>query len=454
MNLKVILIVILAFCLSTNLMGLKPNLRNVIIISVDTLRADHLGCYGYPLNTSPVIDEFSKDGILFSNCYALTPLTAPSFATLLTSLPAHKHGAKRNGLSIYKNIKTLPYYLKKYRYHTAAFISNWPIRKKLSGLNNGFDEYYHIFTKKRYLGILNSEGTAPAVTEKTLRWIQKNHKKRFFLWVQYTDPHALYYLHKNFTFNYQQIKPSTYPQGTRMKKIKGYDSEIAFTDYHIGKVIKELKRFDLYDDAIIIFHSDHGESFGEHNYLKHGRKLYNSTLHVPLIIKLPKKLNANTKRKEVVTIMDIGPTLFSILQIPKFPQMEGLNVFSSDASLFNRKIFFEAYGGTVIFRRNSQKYHIKIKPIRYGTLSRSKKLIYNIKKKTFEFYDLKLDHFESQNIFSQPSMVVDDAKQNLLSKIDQIKEYIKLNRQYRLNGSALSQEDLNKLKSLGYFEDE
>ena len=105
----------------------KPDLKNIIIISVDTLRADHLRCYGYPLATSPNIDALARDGVLFSNGFTLTPLTAPSFSTLLTSLPPHQHGAKRNGLSIYKKIKTIPYFLKRYGYRSAAFISNWPL---------------------------------------------------------------------------------------------------------------------------------------------------------------------------------------------------------------------------------------------------------------------------------------------------------------------------------------
>ncbi|MCP5103913.1 MAG: sulfatase-like hydrolase/transferase, partial [bacterium] len=174
----------------------KPDLKNIIIISVDTLRADHLGCYGYPQNTSPNIDAFARDGVLFSNCYTLTPLTAPSFSTLLTSLPPHQHGAKRNGLSIYRKIRTLPYYLKRYGYRSTAFISNWPLRKKLSGLHVHFDAYYEVFTKKRYMGLTHSEGDASTITKKALNWLEENVKKRFFLWVQYTDPHAPYIFHK------------------------------------------------------------------------------------------------------------------------------------------------------------------------------------------------------------------------------------------------------------------
>jgi len=452
-RLRVILVFTLLLMIFTgSLLTAKPNLKNIIVISVDTLRADHLGCYGYPLNTSPNIDAFSKDGVLFSNCYALTPLTAPSFSTIMTSLPPYKHGAKRNGLGIYKNVKTLAHFLKRYGYRMAAIISNWPLRKKLVKLHTGFDAYYEVFTKKRYMGIMNSEGEAPAVNRKALEWLKNNHKKRFFLWVQYTDPHALYIQHKEFTFDYRNIKPSVYPPGTRMKKIKRYDSEIAFADFYIGKFIEELKRLDLYNEALIIFHSDHGESFGEHNYFKHGRKLYNSTLHVPLIIKLPDNRLKNTRRQENVSLLDIGRTIFSALQLLPHTQMGGVDLFEKEVSSADRGILLETYGGAVKWRRTSKRFHLKVEPIRYGMLFGSVKLIYNLKTKTYEVYDLNGDPFETRNVFLQVSPQTKGMKQELLNKIDQLSKYIKLNRKYQLNDASLSKEDMERLKSLGYFE--
>ncbi|MCP4214110.1 MAG: sulfatase-like hydrolase/transferase, partial [bacterium] len=195
---------------------LKPTPKNIILISVDTLRADHLGCYGYPLNTSPNIDALAGDGVLFSRCFTLTPLTAPAFATVFTSLPPHKHGAKRNGFGIFKKVKALPFYLKRYGYKSAAVISNWPLKKKLSRLDRHFDNYYEVFTQKRYLGMTNPEGDAPTVNRKTFGWLEKNHKKRFFLWVHYTDPHALYVPHKDFKYDYTKLDSSVFPPKTRM----------------------------------------------------------------------------------------------------------------------------------------------------------------------------------------------------------------------------------------------
>jgi arylsulfatase A-like enzyme len=374
---------------------------------------------------------------------------------MLTGLPPHKHGAKRNGLSIYGKIKTFPQFLKRCGYRTAAVVSNWPLRKKLSKLHTGFDVYYEIFTKKRYMGLMNPEGGAPAVTRKTLEWLKNKPKQPFFLWVQFTDPHALYNLHKGFTFDYRDVKSSLYPPGTRMKKIKKYDSEIAFTDHHIGIVLAELKDMGLYDDALIIFHADHGESFGEHNYFKHGRKLFNSTLHVPLVIKLPGNRLKNTRRTENVSILDIGRTIFSILELPMHPQMEGIALFeeSEIPELATRRITFQTYGGAVTFRRNDKKYKLKVKPVKYGILQNSSKLILNPKAKTYEVYNLDEDPFEIKNIFSGNQLPWKGMQEELTDNIKEIKKYIKLKRTYEAGNRVISKEDMIKLKSLGYIED-
>lgn len=449
------LLLLMLMFISVALPGLrleaKPDLKKIIIISVDTLRADHLGCYGYPLNTSPNIDAFARDGVRFSNCYTLTPLTAPSFSTLLSSLPPHQHGAKRNGLSIYRKIKTLPYFLKRYGYRSAAFVSNWPLRKKLGGLHVHFDTYYEIFTKKRYLGIMQNEGEASAVTEKAVEWLEDNHKKRFFLWVQYSDPHLPYILHKEFTFNYDKLPASAYPPKTRMQRIKKYDSEIAYTDYHIGKLMEKLKELGIYEDALIVFQADHGESFGEHNYFRHGRKLYNSTMHVPLIFKLPGNRDKGIVRRENVSVMDIGPTIFSTLDLLVHSQMKGIPLLEEGDIDPNREILLETYGGAVHFRRNSKKYHLKIKPIRYGILRGPFKIIYNLKDKTVEAYDQNDDRFETRNIYMGGPQALKEMKKNLVGMADKVTKYIKLNRAHHLKESGLSRDDLNRLKSLGYI---
>lgn len=455
----VTLILLSSILLNHQLLG-KPDLRNIIIISVDTLRADHLSCYGYPLQTSPELDKFAADSILYRNFYSLTALTGPAFTTMLTALPPHKHGAKRNGLSIYRKIRTLPEILDRFGYHSAAFISNWPLRKKLSGLHHGFDEYFEVFTKKRWLGVKDPEGRAPDVTREAVAWLEENYKKkpRILMWVHYSEPHAPYINHKGFNFDYSSVPESAYPPGTHMKRIKKYDSEIAFTDHHIGRFIQRLKELGVYEDSLIIFNADHGESFGEHNYFKHGKYLYNSTVQVPLIVKLPGDRFKNTRRDENACMLDIAPTVLSVLNLPILPHMDGVPLIKNGQDDYrpdpDRAIVLEAYRSAVRGRRSQGKFHMKVKPIRYAVIRGPFKLIYNPKPKTYEAYRIPADPFETLSVYNatQTLPMLDRMQTMVLESFDRIGLYIRLNRKKRLETSALSKEDLDKLKSLGYID--
>lgn len=444
---KIILGIILLMIIFPDIWGKNPKSINVIIISVDTLRADHLGCYGYHRKLSPEIDNLARDGIRFSNCFTITPLTAPAFSSLLTSLSPHKHGAKKNGLGIFRHIRTLPWYLKKQDYYSAALISNWPLRKKLSRLHYDFNTYQEIFTRKRYAGILNKEGTAETVTAKARKWLEKHQKKKFFLWVQYTDPHAPYIFHQKFNPNPDKLKNAHFPIGTRMSRIKKYDTEIAFTDFHIGKLIKKLKSLGLYRDALIVFHSDHGESFGEHNYFHHGRKLYNSCLHIPLIIKLPLNHKQNTINENNVSILDVTPTILSILKFPLPGYMEGTPILNKNSGGL---LYFETYGGAAVLNR-SNNYRLKVSPIRYGILSGPIKIIYSIKSKTRELFNIREDRFEQHN---RHQLINNDYHHlySLLMKYSRkVKKYIEYTKKRFKQRSQLSEKDYRKLKSMGYL---
>ncbi len=417
---------------------------NIIIIAVDTLRADHLGCYGYPRNTSPNIDKFARDAVKFNNCYTPSPLTTPAFASMLSSLSPHRHGAKRNGMSIFDNVKILPEFLKKYGYYSSAFISNWSLRKELCRFDRGFDTYTGVFNKKRWLGILNSEGKAPKVNEAVFKWLDRNSRKKFFLWVHYTEPHIPYVYHKEFNFGYNKITSSAYPWGSDLKRIRKYDTEIGYDDFYIGELIERLKKIDLYEESLIIFMSDHGESFGEHDYYRHGRKLYNSCLHVPLIVKLPGNKDGNSEVNKNVSILDIVPTIFSVLDWQVPDEMEGMNLFDPDRG---RVLYFEAYRGAV-HSKKGKKFHLKVKPIRYGLLKGKSKLIYDWR---FEAYDLAKDKFEIYNIYRNPNRKMKVESELLKKYMKKVKEFIKFSKKYFKQKSKLSKEDIEKLKSLGYI---
>ena len=419
--------------------------QNVIIIAVDTLRADHLRCYGYPRNTSPHIDELALDSIKFNNCYTPSPLTTPAFASVLTSLPPFKHGAKRNGLSIFDKTTTLPQLLKGRGYYSGAFISNWPLKKNLTHLDRGFDTYEEVLTKKRWYGLFNPEGKAPDINRKAIKWLHENKERKIFLFVHYTEPHDPYVYHKEFDEGYDDIEPEFYPEGSSHKKIKKYDTEVGFVDHHIGELLEKIKEYGLYEGSLIIFLSDHGESFGEHDYYGHGRRLYNSGLHVPLIVKLPGSGEKNTEINRNVSLMDVAPTILSLLNCPVSEDMEGRNLFDTEAG--NRVLYFESYRGAVHFEKDTT-FRLKVKPVRYGLLKGDDKLIFD---NGLEAYDIAEDCFESTNIYRNPDEKIAEMQALLTAFMEKVEEFIIFSKKFHKQRSSLTAEELEKLKALGYI---
>jgi arylsulfatase A-like enzyme len=417
---------------------------NIIIIAVDTLRADHLSCYGYPRNTSPYIDDLASDGVKFNNCYTPSPRTTPAFASILTSLPPHKHGAKRNGLSIFDKTKTLPQFLKEIGYYSGAFVSNWTLKKKLTHLDRGFDTYAEMLTKKRWYGLFNPEGEAPKINPEVFGWLRHNKEKKFFLLVHYTEPHDPYIYHKEFDRSNDRFDPAYYPEGSSRKKIKKYDTEIGFVDFYIGELIQEIKRHGLYDNSLIIFLADHGESFGEHDYYGHGRRLYNSGLHVPLIVKLPGSRLKGTEVDGNVSLLDVAPTVFTQIGYPIPDRMEGKNLFEQENQ---RVLFFECYLGDVLSEKG-QMYRLKVKPARFGLVRGHDKLIFD---KGYEVYDLNKDPFELTNIYHNPEGKFEEITILIRGYMNKVEKFIEYSKKFHKQRSKLTKEELATLKSLGYI---
>ncbi len=417
---------------------------NVIIIAVDTLRADHLGCYGYPRNTSPNIDRFARDGIKFTSCYTPSPLTTPAFASMLSSLPPFKHGAKRNGMSVFDHIKLLPQFLKKRGYHSGAFVANWTLKKKLTHLDRGFDTYMEVFTKRRWFGAMSAEGEAPDINKAAFKWLYQNRQRKFFLWVHYTEPHEPYLYHAEFDHGYDKVIPEIYPKGSDFNRIRKYDTEVGFDDHHIGELLQRIKDYGLYEDSLIIFLADHGESFGEHGYYGHGRRLYNSCLHVPLIVKLPGNTEAGSEVHQNVSLLDIAPTILNLLGDPVPEEMEGNNLLDPEEG---RVLYFEAYRGAVHEDRG-KFFQLKVKPIRYGLLMDNTKLIYD---GGFEAYRLEDDRFELNNIYENPDPEKAQMTGLLKKFMKDVQDFIKYSEKYHKQRSRLTKKELERLKALGYI---
>ena len=274
----------------------------VVLISIDTLRADHLPAYGYAGVETPALDRFRKDAILFERAYSHAPLTLPAHVSMLTGLPPFEHGVRDN-LGYRFDAKahpTLQGLLKTKGYATGAAVSAWVLRGA-SGIGEGFDAYDDKIAAPAgsdALGRVQRPGGETAAIASA--WLRGVKDRPFFLFFHVYEPHA----------PYEPKEPyrSRYPLA--------YDGEIASADEIVGGLLEELRRVGVYERALVILLSDHGEGLGEHGEEEHGILLYRWALHVPLLLKLPGSARAGTSVAAPVELVDLVPTVGALLDLP------------------------------------------------------------------------------------------------------------------------------------------
>jgi choline-sulfatase len=267
----------------------------VILISVDTLRSDHLPAYGYKNLSTPHLDALRADSILFEHAYSHCPLTLPSHTSILTGLLPADHGIRDNvGFRLDAKIPTLAEVLKKNGYDTGAAVSAFVLRRE-SGINRGFDFYDDEVEPVGPSQVIGRVQRVGGDTERVAKsWLDKESgDKPFFLFLHLYDPHT----------------PYTPPEPFFSQYSNHYDGEIAYVDSVIGDLIAYLKQRDLYDKSMIVFLSDHGEGLNEHGEEEHGIFLYREALQVPLLVKLPKSRAAGKSVSAPVELIDVFPTI-------------------------------------------------------------------------------------------------------------------------------------------------
>jgi arylsulfatase A-like enzyme len=312
---------------------------NVVLIGVDTLRRDHVGCYGYDRPTTPNVDRLAESGIVFDNVVAPSPWTLPSFATVFTSLYPSQHGAIDSRSPMETAFPTLAEILKAEGYATGAII-NAPYLKVKYEVNRGFDFYDMTPPEGRY-----ADGT----TRDALRWIDQVSDRPFFAFVHYFDPHIPYKppapydtlfnpdYRGRFEKSYSSKRLPSYRMHDfeEMKEISPkdwyqieslYDGEIAFADREIGELIEGLRERGLAGNTLIVFLSDHGEEFFEHEGFEHGHTLYEELIKVPLIVSFPGRLAGKMRIGRQVRLVDIAPTILDLLGFQCHPDFEGISV--------------------------------------------------------------------------------------------------------------------------------
>ncbi len=305
--------------------------KNVLLITIDTLRADHLGCYGYSHIKTPNIDSLAKEGVLFDSAFTPVPITLPSHASILTSLYPRTHGILNNGeYKLNEEIETLTQILQKNNFTTAAFVGAFVLNKQF-GLSRGFDLYNDKLAdngKMTEAFSLYNERRAEKVNKSAFEWLKKQ-SDGFFLWVHYFDPHT----------PYDPPLPFRDEYGDHL-----YDGEIAYVDQCIGLLFAELEKNELWQNTLIILVADHGESLGEHKENTHGIFLYDATIRVPLIIKSPGIDKGKVCSTSVKTI-DIAPTILDIVCIPIPEKWQGESLkkclYHENSSFPETPIFLE-----------------------------------------------------------------------------------------------------------------
>lgn len=413
------------------LLSASPSAPNVIIISIDTLRADHLGMYGHPHDTSPNLDAWAEGALVFEDMLSEIPLTSPSFCSMMTSLNPRITGATRNGLRLPDDVQTVAQVFQGVGYETMCVTSNWTLKAPLSGLDRGFDVYEDNFHKKRW-GFIKSERKADEVTRLSLELLEnRNTEKPLFAWFHYSDPHAPYKKHRRHTVS----RKSDYPDDRGAKIKVRYDSEIHFTDAAIQKVLAQLPKENTY----IIFLADHGESIWEHDYLGHGRRIYQTSLRVPLAISGP---GITAGRSNIpVRGIDVAPTLLGLAGLPIPAYMRGKDVIH-DSIAMDRVRVMETYGGAVPNLNITKSLMAGADAQRQTVVHEGWKLILGGDQEAL--YHIAEDPLETINVYSQHPEKATALNQLLMVWDESTTRNME-------NSATLSDEDIEALEDLGYL---
>ena len=394
---------------------------NVVVITIDTLRADHLGCYGDQQIRTPNIDSLAADSVRFERAYTPVPVTLPAHTVLFTGtypLLSGIHDFSANKLG--PTQPTLASVLKEHGYTTGAVIGSAVLDSRF-GLNRGFDFYYDHFDFNRLQESNLDEMERPGnvVTDNALDWLAKNDQKKFFLWMHLYDPH----------FPYRP--PAPYSE---QYKDRPYDGEIAFADSQVGRLIRFLKDRGLYQNTIIVLTGDHGESLGEHGEKTHGFFIYNATLHIPVILHLPGQRLVNSV-PDMVNLADLMPTVLQALKVDVPSQVQGRNLLplmTAKKEDPSQGLYAETF---------LPRLHFNWSELR-GLETRNYHFIDAPKP---ELYDLAKDPGETQNLYPMKKAVAEEMRARLSALIRQYSGGQELAEKTGLDPALME-----RLQSLGY----
>jgi arylsulfatase A-like enzyme len=355
---------------------------NILLITIDTQRADHFGCYGNESILSPSIDRFAEEGVMFRYCIAQSPLTLPSHTSIMTSTYPFYHRVRTNGHSARSSLTTLAEVVGEEGYRTAAFASAFVLDDRF-GLDQGFEVYngnfdqLHLnflsnFMKNsiyqeiiRQLDLMREDylqRRGANTTDSAIAWLDAHREEPFFVWIHYFDPHSpwdpispydsLYAQHIDRSVEGEARiltqEKETWMPWIEIEKIKSlYMGEVTYTDYQIGRLRDALVDMELAEKTLVVITADHGESFAENNYWGHGGAVNDPSIHVPLIWSRPGRIPEGVVKEGLCESVDIMPTILDYLGIEVDSAMHGkslLPFMTSGSELPERTGYSEAIG--------------------------------------------------------------------------------------------------------------
>ena len=423
---------------------------NVVLVVVDTLRADALGCYGAPANPTPALDALAREGVLFEKAASSAPWTLPSFGSLFTSAFPGMHGAvgtfETRFHTLHRNLVTAAQAFRRQGYATGAVVNNIFLKQEF-GFRKGFETYDFFPAEIRRIR------PAEKVTDRALRWLDDHGDgaRPFFLFVHYYDPHFAYLPPEPFRSRFggevtDKIKAIEDPVDVRDGKVvldseerddlqRLYTGEVAYTDREIGRLIDHLRAAGLLDRTLVVVTADHGEEFWEHAGFEHGHTLYEELLHVPLILRFPNGTFSGRRVDAPVRLMDLVPTLLDRLGLDAPPTFRGesfLCLLEENPGEYRVPFYFEAclYG--------HEKKALRV---------RNLKLILDTASGKTELYDLAADPGEKKDLcetLPQAAAELEKALRRIMGEVRAVSAG-------RASPVDLSGETLEKLRRLGYI---
>ncbi|MBN1225265.1 MAG: sulfatase-like hydrolase/transferase [Candidatus Aminicenantes bacterium] len=398
--------------------GKRSRDLNVLLITLDTTRADRLGCYGYEGAETPNLDKLAADGVMFAEAYSPVPLTLPAHCSLFTGTYPPYHRVRNNGFYyLSRENVTLAEILKERGFRTAAFVSSFTVDSRF-GLAQGFDVYDDTFQTEEALKNFRSERRAEDVFMSFSKWIENHSDRRFFSWVHFYDPHLPY------------APPSPFKEKFSSRP---YDGEISYTDFYVGEIMDKLRQKKIHTNTLVIIAGDHGEALGERREIDHGLFLYNNTLRVPLILWSVNQLSEGALIEARAGLVDVLPTVLDILEIAVPKNVQGKSLL--DTIKGKRKKAPQGYIETFFPRENYGWSALQ------GLIGGPWKFI---KAPKPELYNLKNDPDESRNVIHEEPKI---ARQ-MLAELEKL--VIKLSSDRAEGKRRLTPEEERRLRSLGY----